>query len=252
MMNATKCYIYARVSTPAQNNNNHINSSLDTQQKICTEYAQLNNMHIQNYYSEICSARLVSNQEELQKVFNVIKRSYRDSRIYLLVQDVTRFSRDITGIGKIFESLENKNIVVHSIKDNVSYITNEKTNFLNTEFMTKLVDSQKEWNLISRRSKQSSENRKARGYKGREPYGKKIKICKKGNYKYVDNPMEKKVIQKILNLNYNGFSRKKIADYLNNKDITSRNGKPFSYQSVAYIVKKHDKMSMKSLKKALL
>ena len=240
-------YVYTRVSTESQNITNNNNSSLDTQQNICNNFANTNNMVVYGVYSEVCSGRLSENQKELLKLFNRMKR-YHSTRVYLLISDVTRFSRDITGIGKLFEncSLKDCDIVVHSVNDNVSYTTSDKKNHNNTNFMNKLLDSQKEWDKISQRAKQSYQARKERGnIIIRIPYGKMRSISG-----FKKNESEIKVIKSILNLRNQGYTLKNIIKYLHDNDVTKR-GKPFTVSMVNAIMKNNNKMSMKSMKNAL-
>ena len=240
-------YVYTRVSTESQNITNNNNSSLDTQHNICNNFANTNNMILHGVYSEVCSGRLSENQKELLKLFNRMKR-YHSTRVYLLVSDVTRFSRDITGIGKMFEncSLKDYDIVVHSVNDNVSYTTADKKNHNNTNFMNKLLDSQKEWDKISQRAKQAYQARKDSGnIITRIPYGKMRSISG-----YKKNESEMKVIKSILNLKNQGYTLKNIINYLQDNNVTKR-GKPFTVSMINAIMKNNNKMSMKSMKTAL-
>lgn len=241
-------YIYTRVSTEAQNVTNDNNSSLETQATVCKDFAKNNNLTVNGVYEEVCSGRISDNQKELLKVFNKIKKQSSDTRIYLLTADVTRFSRDVTGISKIFEncSLKDHDIVIHSVRDNVSYTTYDKKNHNNTEFINKLLDSQKEWDKISQRAKQAYQARKARGHTfTRIPYGKM-----RSTSGYKNNIVEKKIIKQILELKNQGYSRIDIVKYLHDNDIMKR-GKMFTLSAVNIIIKNNDMLSMNKMKQSL-
>lgn len=230
-------YIYTRVSTPEQNSNVD-NNSIATQVNIATNYANSHNMEIAGIVSEVCSARSVKNQKELLKLFNTIKNNHKEQSVNILVLDVSRFTRDLIGIGRFFDDFKKYCLSIIAITDNVSYKTNINDNE-NTRFIEKLLDAKKESDKISQRCKISYQIRKEKGYRISVPYG-KTRVFKKNKYSYLNNKPEIKNINLIIRLrDRNLLSIKQIEQYLNSNNITHRNGKPFTYSRVKTIIHQH-------------
>ena len=241
-MTGNKCYIYSRVSTKEQSND--VNGSFDTQLKVCTNYALTNNLAIKGVYNETCSARNVDNQKELKKLFTFIKRNYNE-QIYILVSDTTRFSRDLIGCAKLFESFKDCDIIIISINDYVFYHVNNKLEHTNSQFLDKLLDSKKEGDRISQRAKLSYAKRKANGYTINIPYGKLRKVTPTGKYRLFNNQNEQKIIKKVIKLTTSGFSRPQIVKYLTDNNLTHRNGKPFTVSRISTIIKNYKVLQLK-------
>lgn len=230
-------YIYTRVSTPNQNSNVD-NNSIETQISIASTYANSQNMEIVEIKSEVCSARNVQNQKQLIQLFNTIKKNYKYRSINILVLDVSRFTRDIFGIGKIFNDFKQYDISIIAITDNVFYKTN-MNDANNTRFYEKLLDARKESDKISQRCKISYQIRKQKGYSINVPYG-KTQVFKTNKYSKITNKVETKNINLILKLrDRNLLSVKDIVNYLDCNNIKHRNGKPFTYSRVQTILKKN-------------
>lgn len=248
----SSCYIIGRVSTAKQDVNDNFNSSIDTQISICTNFANNANLNVKKVIREICSAREISNQKQLLQLIKNIKRVYHSTtRVYVLFKDVSRLSRDVTGIAKIFESLRDYNLVFYSVTEGLSYSTNDKLNYGNNDFIKKLTDAKNESDVISKRVKDSLNTRISKGFvPGRIPYG-KTQICKSGFYTYKNNTMELKTIEKILKLSHRGDSAAVIANKLNDSGMTHRGGVAFSRASIYNIIRKNNKMSMKTLATSL-
>lgn len=230
-------YIYTRVSTPQQNVNSD-NNSIDTQMSIATDYAIQNNMEICNTVSEVCSAREVNKQKELVSLFKIIKNQHKYDIVNILVLDVSRFTRDLFGIGKYFGDLRDYNVTIIAITDNVRYKTN--TNDIeNIRFIERIVDAKKESDIISKRAKISYDYRKAKGYLINAPYG-KTQVFKKDRYVRLTNKPEVKNINLILKLrSRNLLSINDIVNYLAINKITHRNGKPWTKSRVQTILRKN-------------
>lgn len=227
-------YIYTRVSTPEQNSNVD-NNSIATQVHIASTFANSQGMEIMGIVSEVCSARYVSNQKELLKLFNTIKNNHKDNQVNILALDVSRFTRDLLGISEFFNEFKQYNISIIGIMDNVTFNTNKNDNN-NTRFLEKLFDAKKESDKISQRCKISYEMRKAKGYRINVPYG-KTQVFKKNKYSCLNNKPEIKNINLILKLRErNMLSIKQIEQYLSNNNITHRNGKPFTYSRIKTII----------------
>jgi DNA invertase Pin-like site-specific DNA recombinase len=230
-------YIYTRVSTPEQNSNVD-NNSIATQVNIATTFANNQGMEIAGITSEVCSARSVKNQKELLKLFNTIKNNHKEQPVNILVLDVSRFTRDLIGIGRFFDDFKKYHLSIIAITDNVIYKTNINDNE-NTRFIEKLLDAKKESDKISQRCKISYQIRKAKGYRIHVPYG-KTRVFKKNKYSYLNNKPEIKNINLIIRLrDRNMLSIKQIEQYLNSNNITHRNGKPFTYSRVKTIIHQH-------------
>ena len=148
----------------------------------------------------------------------------------IFVWRVDRLSRNIVKYLSWMEDLNDRNVILYSHQENISYSKNK------LEFLQAVLDAQKEAALLGERIKMSYRMKKERGDEkiGSLPYGKKYhRILRPdgGTLKkiVVDNPEEMAIIDRIMAYDYR-FSAQ-IADELNAEGLKKR-GRPWTKMSV--------------------
>lgn len=132
----------------------------------------------------------------------------------LMIYRVDRLSRNIFDFLKEIEEMRKKGVSVYSHQDQLWYTENR------TDFAQKILDAQKESELIGKRVKTSIEFRKKRGdHVGNVPYGKMHKKDGNGIVRIVDNPIEIEIIKKVVAMD--GYPID-VANYLNVEGIKKR------------------------------
>ena len=199
---ASTAVIYARCSTPAQNQEN--GTSLYTQVAECMNYCSIHNFEITEVISEV-----VSGHDSSKQSYNNILAKYKNTHV--IISDPSRLSRNIADAVKFLDICNKMKIVVHSVRDNI--VCNSPYN--NRNFTNLIYDAMIESNTISKRIRSSINIRKMMGsHIGVAPYGYKIEHTqdKKSGMKIrtlVKNPQETKVIQ-LIKLMYYGCTSKQF------------------------------------------
>lgn len=216
-------YLFCRVSTADQATS--VNVSLDGQAAELRRAAEA-----QTIYQRI-------------KVYSISQSAYKNipktlSRIGeaclpedgIFVWRVDRLSRNIVKYLSWMEDLNDRNVILYSHQENISYSKNKLA------FLQAVLDAQKEAALLGERIKMSYRMKKERGDEkiGSLPYGKKYhRILRPdgGTLKkiVVDNPEEMAIIDRIMACDYR-FSAQ-IADELNSEGLKKR-GRPWTKMSV--------------------
>lgn len=149
-------YIYTRVSTKRQSEQNHV--SLDTQLQKCLDYLQDKPFGV---FSETSSARVLQKQFELLKLINTVENG--DT---IVVYNVSRFTRDAAYGIDLLNDLYKRRIAVVSVMEGINSIANR------VSFRTKLVEANEESDVISDRVRGATEFIKGHGgHIGIAPYG---------------------------------------------------------------------------------
>ena len=202
--------IYARCSTPSQNQNN--GTSLHTQIAECMNYCKQNNFEITEVISEI-----VSGHNGNKQTYNTILEKYKNTNV--IISDPSRLSRNIADAAKFLDNCNKIKNKVHSVRDKI--ICDSPHN--NKLFTNLIYDAMIESNTISKRIRSSINIRRKMGsHIGMAPYGYNIKHVLDLNTgmkirKLVENPVEMKII-KLINLMYYGCTSKQFYTALYNVD----------------------------------
>lgn len=147
---------------------------------------------------------------------------------YLLIYRVDRLSRNIFDFLKEIEELRIKGVNIYSHQDRLFY--NDTTQ--RTDFAQKILDAQKESELIGKRVQTSIDFRKRRGdHVGGVPYGKRHKRDRNGKMIVTENSEEIDIIKKVKSLD--GWPQD-VANYMNSQGIKKR-GRFWSKQMVKNI-----------------
>ena len=229
------CTIYCRVSSNKQSNYQEGHVSLEVQESLCRTYAEKNGYFVRKVYKDVCSARNMNNQYYLKQM---IRKMYKDELI--LFHDASRFSRNTLQALKCLDTLQKKNISIHSVLDECSY----KTFTEKHTFRLLLAKAENESDQISARVKSSVLFRRKRGdYIGNAPYGQEAYKNKDGVRKLRPNKDEQFVIQFICKLVHDNKTYCEIAEKLNNMKIDKR-GYTWTNNSIRSVVKSNIKKSL--------
>jgi hypothetical protein len=111
---------------------------------------------------------------------------------------------------------------------------------MNNDFMIKVIESEKESNVLSESIRKKQKIIKSYGgYIGNPPYGYKVGRNYKNIPILMENPEEINIINTIINLiNNNNYSYEDISTYLNSNNIMHKQNK-WTPNSVKYILNKY-------------
>ena len=162
--------IYIRSSTKGQNNDANNQHSYSSQEKLCNDYCNLHNFNIINTIKETHSATITSKLK-----INNIYENY--TNIHLIVADPSRITRELSGGSMILQKCIEKNIVIHSVRDNIRSDSISGRKDFYELFYISFMESQ----TISKRIKSVNNLKKSLNSKfGVPPFGKE-------SYKIVNN-----------------------------------------------------------------
>jgi len=218
--------IYCRLSSEKQNDYKDI--PLEVQEKRCQTYCDNNNIEVNDVIYDIGSGRNMTKRN----VYKILLDNYGNNNV--IVNDVSRFSRNICQGIDLLNELEKKNINFISVGDNCGY----RTEYDKYQIRNLLNLSQFESDKISSRIKRSLEVRKKMGeYIGKTPYGYKIIRDVDGIRKIIPNKFEFNILRIIKTLYKKKYSPSDISNYLNDNEI-KRNGKEWKSTSIRYLLKR--------------
>jgi len=231
--------IYTRCSTPNQNNPQYNSSSIESQLFMCTEFCKDNNLKILDHKTEICSGRHSKNQKVLLNLIN------NNSKINLIIFDISRFSRNIIDGMKMIEQCLQNNITIYSVKDNIIVKDNKQLN----QITIALMNAQNESDAISFRVSQSIKYRKSLGgHIGKDYYG--YNLIKENNIKKLKiNDEEQLVVRLILKLKYGSTYTEvnNLSNLINKSDIKILDKKSpiimygnYENSDIAFLLNKND------------
>ena len=233
-------YIYARISS--KNNcsrySNFGSISLDFQIENCKKYANKNKLEVleSNIYTDIGTGK---NKNKRPKFKSMLEKLYQNSNKdykVILVNDVSRFFRNIElGLYEL-NKLSSKNISVVSVTENCSF--GPYSNLVNRKKFRNLLErSEIELNAITARINNSVAFRKNRGdYFGVAPYGFKTIRDTNGKRILVESENEKKIIGFIYKKIKECYKLENIVKELNKNSFFKR-GKKWKINSVKNIIK---------------
>ena len=238
----TTCFIYSRVSSSKQTEYNKGSTSMESQIANCKNYADSNNITINSIYTDVCSGR-TTNRPGFKRMIRKVNQVKPD---FILINDISRFSRNTKEGLTFLDKLLEKGCIVNSITNKTKYETQGEKRI----FRYFLNQAEDESIAISERVKNSIRFRKERGdYFGRAPYGYKIVRKTNGGIGLQPNPEEQKIITEINDNKDKGLSSAKIADTLNK--ICRKRGRDWTKSSVSYVHRKSN-MTMNKFQKDMV
>lgn len=169
----SQAIIYSRVSTKSQNDDN--SSSLLTQNTQIRQFLIKNKMSINNineFYDVGSGYKKFEKLTNLNRAIEFIQNNkYFKKKTLFIINDISRFSRNIVNAVELLKLFEKNNVVVYSLMDQLWY-NNEDYGMHKYHFMEKIISSEKFSFELSQKMKNSVRTRKQRGdVFGKAPYG---------------------------------------------------------------------------------
>lgn len=228
---ASRAALYARVSLDDQAKHGHsIDGQIDAMQKYC----ELHRYEVYDIYVDAgLSGTTINGRTELQRMLEDGNANRFD---ILVIWRISRLSRDLSDLLEMVQTLKRNNISLHSVADHFD----SDSDYGNFTLQIMGAAAQLERDYIADNAKAGSIERSRQG------------IWNGGNnvpgYRWVRNPEDHKgyvevvpeeaqTVLRIFELYATGnCGFKSIAVRLNNENLKSKNGKPFSATAVRGIL----------------
>lgn len=196
-------FAYIRVSSDKQ--------TVENQRFEIMQFAEKKNIIIHEWFEETISG---IKQLEKRKLYTLLKQMRKDDT--LVVSELSRLGRNLMQIMSILHHCMNYEIKVYAIKENYELGNNISSKVLAFAFG---LSAEIERNLISQRTKEALNRKRAEGVILGRPKGRKSKKKKlSGKEKQIQELLEKKVsvsaIARIL-----GVHRLTVSSYVQEKHI---------------------------------
>jgi DNA invertase Pin-like site-specific DNA recombinase len=223
--------IYTRVSTKKQTiDKKH---GMNYQKELCKKYVdeKYSNVSEISYWDDIGSSyksKLILNG--MNKMIQKIKPN-----TLIIISEVSRLGRNCKMVENILKIIQKKNCFILSIFENLMF---GLTISMNKSFLNKVIDSEKEYNVLSMRIKNTQLYIKRNGgYVGRIPFGYElVRNCK--NIPILKEKVKDfKLIDKIVDLYDNTHSYSEIANIMNSKKLLCKE-KEWTYMTIKKILTK--------------
>lgn len=246
--NINNGFVYARVSSPQQNNDSNGNLSLSSQLQNAKNFCTHFNIPVVKSECDVGSA--YKNPSKSQYGLNFLIKNMNKNDI-LVISDVSRFTRNFSHANDVMKKFTKKECYIYSLTDKI-WFNNPYRPADNEIFQQKILDSQKESSNISHRVKRSIMFRKNRGDKiGKAPWGRKAVRDSNGRRVFVINEEEIKISKIAHNLVYNlNMTFQKAADELNKKYSYGKN-KSFTANSIKNTILKCKTFNLNDISKEI-
>ena len=214
---------YVRVSSEMQKiKENSINNQIESIKDYCKRYEY----DLFDIFKDEAISGLIKDRNGLNMLMETIKKEHIDC---IVVYSLSRLGRKLSYVLDFVDYLNKHKVKFISVKENFN------TDEISGRLMLNLLGSINEFEVdtLASRISDVKQYKKSRDevYTGKILYG----MCKRGN-KLVKNMNELKNLKLIVNLrDVKNLSYSKIADYLNENNIKSKEKKqwyPYSVRSV--------------------
>lgn len=217
-----KAVIYARYSSHSQRD-----ESIDAQLRECHDYATKNGYIILEEYCDRALTGKTDNRAAFQKM---IKDAKSNKFNYVLLYKLDRFARSRYDSAIYKNILKKHNIKVISIKENIS----DTPEGIILESMLEGMAEYYSANLSQNIKRGMTENALQCKFNGSgRPLGYQITPDKR----FEVNEFEAKIVIEVFNMYASGATPSEIIEYCNNKGYKTSNGKEFSHNAVARILR---------------
>jgi DNA invertase Pin-like site-specific DNA recombinase len=210
-------HVYTRVSTGRQSTDTKY--GLSTQLHLCDEY--INKLYTRNqsvsYWKDIGSS--YNNDKILQDMQRLLCKLKPKSLI--LISEVSRLGRSYKMVEQILKIIKKNKSFIFSIGENLVY---GKTKLNDNNFIKKIMQSEKESDVLSMRIKNIQKYiRQNGGYIGKPPFGYKIEKNSKNIPVLKENPKDIELVDYIVDLTSECCSYEEIKEKLNKKQLLCNN-----------------------------
>ena len=210
---------YIRVSTEYQKLKEN---SINNQIKSINDYCDNDNMCLIDIFEDNGVSGMNSDRNGLNQLFDKVKKDNIDM---VIVYSLSRLGRKLKDVIGFVEMLDKHNVQFVSLKENFN------NNDIVGKLMFNILGSINEFevNLLSQRISDVKQYKKS----VREVYSGKICFgLKRNGKKLIDNNTELETLKLIHKLRNNKMSYFKISDYLNERNILSKENKQWYGSSV--------------------
>ena len=210
---------YIRVSTEYQKLKEN---SINNQIKSINDYCNNDNMCLIDIFEDNGVSGMNSDRSGLNQLFDKVKKDNID---IVIVYSLSRLGRKLKDVIGFVEMLDKHNVQFISLKENFN------NNDIVGKLMFNILGSINEFevNLLSQRISDVKQYKKS----VREVYSGKICFgLKRNGKKLIDNDTEMKTLKLIHKFRNDKMSYFKISDYLNERNILSKENKQWYGNSV--------------------
>ncbi len=201
---------YVRVSSESQMLREN---SISNQKQFIREYCERFNYELVDIYEDLGVSGLRDDRIGLNELIDKVKKSECEG---VVVYSLSRLGRKLTKVIDIIELFKKKNIEFISIKENFNM------NEIYGKLMLQILGSLNEFevNVLGERIRDVKQHKKSKNevYCGDILFG----MYKRGK-RLIKNPFEIKTLKMIKKMRDDNVSYNKIANYLNDRDILSKN-----------------------------
>lgn len=224
-------HVYTRVSTGKQSADKK--HGLSTQIHLCDEYINKfysTNQQI-NYWRDVGSS--YKNDNILPDMKNLLRKLKPNSLI--LISEVSRLGRNYKMVEQILKIIKKNKSFIVSVGENLVY---GKSKLNDDKFIQKIIQSEKESDVLSMRIKNIQKYIKQNGgYIGKPPFGYKIEKNSNNIPILKENPKEIEFVDYIVDLTNECCTYEEIKEKLNNNNIL-HNNKLWTTQKIKKILNK--------------
>jgi site-specific DNA recombinase len=223
----TKAIIYCRVSSKEQEETGY---SLDSQEKLLTEYAIKNNFKIEKVYriSESASGK------QLRKTFDEILRvATKTKSDAILCEKIDRLTRNLKDAATVDDWIkENLNRAVHFVKEN--FVLNQQTRaHENLVWDMKVAIARFYTNNLSEEVKKGQKEKLAQGWFPQKPPPGYKTTGDKGHKTHIIDESKAPMVRKMFELFDTGnYSIGSLADKMHEDGLRNENGKKIGKSSM--------------------
>ena len=219
-----KVFGYIRVSTDGQGVSG---LGLADQEAKVRGYCDLYGLELIEVVKDIASGKSLL-RPGLQGILEGLHRGDAEG---VVVAKLDRLTRSVKDMGALLDSYFRDRFGFFVVQEQID------TRSASGRFVLNLLTSVAEWEreTIGERTKAAMAQKKARMeyIGGRVPFGYDI-TPEKG---LVENPMEQSIIERIKSLRAKGLTLQEIADDLNNEGLLTKTQRPWSFGTVARVLK---------------
>jgi len=223
--------VYTRVSTRKQSTDKK--HGLSYQKELCKNYIDkfYSSTINESYWEDVGSS--YKSKLILREMGEIIRKLKPNTMV--VISEVSRLGRNYKMVENVLKAIQKKKSYVVSISENLVY---GMTKLQNKQFIHKVIDSEKESDVLSMRTKNTqSYIKKNGGYIGKPPFGYKITKNSRNIPVLKQNPEDFYMIDNIVNLTNDCYSYDEIANIMNTKNLFYKN-KMWSGAKIKEILKK--------------